>query len=329
MKKFYCIILGLVAGIVLFLPLYAQNDRQDLHQRYEDMLTAYSHGNRDPEFLKTFALVAQSAKHHDIANDAAKEYLRTLAKDAISTKPTVDFLEHVTGNTADVGFEVLYRNSADIDKVQGEGFAEREVDQLIRDTDELLRHTQLSPFASLASQATVAEPDWNSIQEKLAHKYDEITASRTVLEAKALWYAGMKKWQEFTTSALSFVRTYGPSESNLKINDSCWNIFLHSMDKEELTAAAIWIQGSFDHNLDADYSDVLFDTYANLQYKAGNKDEAIRSETKAIEADKALIEKYGDKAIRNLPSHTFPAELTYHQQALEKMKHDEPTWTTN
>jgi hypothetical protein len=91
-----------------------------------------------------------------------------------------------------------------------------------------------------------------------------------------------------------------------EINNQCWDLFLKAQDTMILNRAIYWMEQTFKQNpKDLTYDQGL-DTYANLLYKAGRKEEALKWEQKAI-----LISP-NDVGIKS---------------AWEKMNKGLPTWT--
>ena len=99
------------------------------------------------------------------------------------------------------------------------------------------------------------------------------------------------------------MKKYGASASPDQLNQYAWTVFQNCPDMKCVTEALEWSKRSFKDN----QSPQFMDTYANILYKMGKKDDAIAWEEKAI--------KLSDEATR-----------TSLQPTLDKMKKGEKTW---
>ncbi|WP_285009126.1 glycoside hydrolase family 2 protein [Pedobacter faecalis] len=90
------------------------------------------------------------------------------------------------------------------------------------------------------------------------------------------------------------------------LNNDAWFLFENSLDRAALETALLWSKKAVEKEPTANY----YDTYANLLYKLGRKDEAIEIE------EKALTLEPGNGSIEDV------------KKALEKMRAGLPTWPT-
>jgi len=106
------------------------------------------------------------------------------------------------------------------------------------------------------------------------------------------------------------------------MNEIAWGlIFLHSGDKKILAEAIKRMEHVV--QIAPNYFPAL-DTYANLLYKIGEKQNAIAWSNKAIEATKTFIEHEKEKG--EPPRKHVLIWLQDYQVNLDKMKQDMPTW---
>ncbi|HEX8677598.1 MAG TPA: hypothetical protein VF700_10285 [Segetibacter sp.] len=97
------------------------------------------------------------------------------------------------------------------------------------------------------------------------------------------------------------MKDYGDKVSAGELNNFAWAVFENCKDMTCVKEALEWSKKSFKDN----NNPMFIDTYANILYKLGNKEEAIKWEEKALALAK------NDKAI---------------QETLDKMKKGEKTW---
>ena len=104
---------------------------------------------------------------------------------------------------------------------------------------------------------------------------------------------------------MDYMKEFGAiSNSSEQLNEFAWNIFLHGENDESVKQAQAWSKKSLSGK-DID-NPMYMDTYANLIYRLGNVEEAIRWEAKALKLEKEDKESY--------------------QKTIEKMKAGEKTW---
>ena len=87
------------------------------------------------------------------------------------------------------------------------------------------------------------------------------------------------------------------------LNDYAWTVFQHCPDMTCVSEALEWSKRSFKDQPNP----AFMDTYANILYKMGKKDDAITWEEKAV-------------------SMVSEGEKSTYQQTLDKMKKGEKTW---
>ncbi len=140
---------------------------------------------------------------------------------------------------------------------------------------------------------------------------------RNVLIVRVAALASMKKtskhsWNEYIHYNIERLEKYGTDTTNLaadalEINNFVWeDIFLHSSNPDHFRFAIQAMKGVIRRN-PTDYNN--YDTYANVLYKAGRTDEAIRVQQEAIYNVQIQCER-----------------LANFQNNLDKMKKGEPTW---
>lgn len=96
-------------------------------------------------------------------------------------------------------------------------------------------------------------------------------------------------WNGYFNSAKALVEKYRGKDPNF-INSVSWSIFEHSKEPAQLEAAEQWSKRSVQISPEA----AFMDTYANLLYKNGKKQEAIVTQKKAIEQGAANKEDTRD-----------------------------------
>jgi thioredoxin-related protein len=256
--------------------------------QYYSLLEKYKAGNKDAGLLKKVATAALDAYDMETGNKVATEYLQT-QKDFF-TADNINFLESFTNSTKDPGFNILLNNPTKYDKIKGVGAANARLVAIIM---------QQEVFPKFRSNGII---NWESLTGDLNKKYPK-QAMEVVLSAKVQYYQRTKDWDNFQTVIQQYMKKYGAKASPNQLNAFAWTVFENCMDVTCLQNALEWSKRSFaDHEIGA-----FIDTYANILYKLGKKEEAIKWEEKAI----AVADD---------------AEKAEYQPTLDKMKKGEKTW---
>jgi thioredoxin-related protein len=234
----------------------------------------------------------------------ANTYINSLTDEEMYKKENIELMTSFMESTKDKSFVFFYNHKMQIDSVmKKQGYAVRLIDFVI-DKEEI------SPYW----EAAVNEKgiDWGKINKSIKSKYSKDYANRIILNSKIILYkylAGKneKYWKDYLRYAIKKIENYRSDTTDFwqenDLNVVAWYTFLHSNDKKQLSAAISWMKAVTERH---PTSDAYLDTYANLLYKAGRKQEAIAIEERVYEKSK----NEGFK------------------ETLIKMKNDEATWTT-
>lgn len=156
------------------------------------------------------------------------------------------------------------------------------------------------------------EADWKKLEKMIRKYFSEEYATKNVYLAKIRWYNQHQNKTSYTKTYFDQLDKYSPAdlahESGL-INQAAWETFLYANDKNLLKKALEWMDKIIQHGNNGPGD---LDTYANLLYKLGQIEEAIRWEEKAVNITATAI---GNKNI-----------LNEFKPTLEKMKKGEPTY---
>ncbi len=92
-------------------------------------------------------------------------------------------------------------------------------------------------------------------------------------------YARQKSdWAEFSKAVVTYMNDYGSKVSAKQMNEFAWTVFENCSDMNCVEQALEWSKKS----VDVTNNPAFMDTYANLLYKTGKKQDAISWEEKAI-----------------------------------------------
>jgi thioredoxin-related protein len=263
----------------------------DPEKQYYTQLKKYKEGQRDSSFLRRMAIMARDAYDMKNAEAIAKAYFAT-QKDLFNPG-TLALLNDFTTSTKDEGFDVFYHHAAEVDKVLGQGTAEKKVrDILVREY----------VYAKVLGKNAPVVPDWNAVAVPLAAKYPQ-EAAEVLSMGKVAYYQSKNDWNHFQVVVVDYMKKYGTEANVQQLNSYAWTVFQHCPDMNCVTEALDWSKRSFKDN----HEPAFMDTYANILYKMGKKEDAIAWEEKARD----LSSGDGKKGF---------------QDTIEKMKKGEKTW---
>ena len=290
-------------------------DARTPDRQYYVLLDKYRQGHKDYStmgYLAERAMSFQEAALADtIAHDYMKNYLMKLRDSELFQEENIRFVANFM-DSKDQGFKIFYDRGHKVDSVMGKGAAEGTVEYIISKED-------IYPRLWRNSKPVCDSPDWNGMTAIIARKYNIKYVEHAVIDAQIRWYSYIKDWPKLAKYNLEKLDRYGMDSSamgKILLNDMIWGvIFLHSDDSIMLGKGIYWMEAilrSTSPNSPAD-----MDTYANLLYKVGRKDEAYAWEERAIKMEE-------ENAVRNnmVPDKTF-------KEALDKMKKGFPTWVSN
>lgn len=214
-------------------------------------------------------------------------------------------------------FRIFYNDEKIVDKIMKQkGYAAKLVDRTI-EVEFLFPFYKTQPggeimapgLARLDRKITYEEADWNKLFKLLREKFNKSCAKRNVLNARIAWYEKHNRANLFVKCSLK--KLAGTSTDSLdestasQLNKVSWNCFLAITDRKILLKMLPWMKKVIDQYPIASF---YVDTYANLLYKAGKKEEAIEWEKKALQLDTQGFFTQG------------------YQDAIEQMKKGLPTY---
>jgi thiol-disulfide isomerase/thioredoxin len=257
-------------------------------KQYYTLLGKYEGGNRDSGFLRLLATEAIEVYDKKNATAVGTAYLATQSD--IYNKACLDVLVKVTYTTKDHGFDIFLHHGEKVDKVLGHGMAENKVTGIL--SREYV-YSKIKPGTP---------PDWKGLYATLAATYPD-RADQVITTCKVNYFRQSSDWGNFQQAVVTYMKKYGANASPEQLNDFAWTVFQNCPDMTCVTEALEWSKRSFKDNQNPGF----MDTYANILYKMGKKDDAIAWEEKAI----------------NLSDEQTKGRL---QPTLDKMKKGEKTW---
>jgi hypothetical protein len=256
---------------------------------YQTRLKAYQGGKRDSAFLRSLAIMAQTNNDAITVIKASGEYIEMLRSPLFDAN--IKFIAHFTKNTKSPGFRILFNNIDRVSEVLGEDMGEAY-------TTKAIEADEITPYVKKGTR-----PDWTAMEQRAVIKYGNL-GQESVWQTKVFYSVNHKDWETFSQALTPYLEKYGYKRVWLNsdfINRMAWTTFENSNNRQALEAAATMAA----EGLKQKETTNLLDTYANLLYKLGRTDEALKWEQKAVASSKGDLEIKGN---------------------YEKMKRGEATW---
>jgi tetratricopeptide (TPR) repeat protein len=265
-------------------------------------LTSLGFAQKKTDYSKVPSLVEEAKEKGNfkladsLAQNYIDNYLFRLKEDQLMNKDNLLFINENMNATDSRGFKLFFKQRNKINSVLGPDKAEYAIRYAIA--------KQFIPEADGQNSATV---DWDAIERTITAKFG-VLGQEMIYGKRMSYYASVKDWNNFGKYyMLYFERALKRPEYH--INNASWPLFENVNDPKVLKFACDVVmkyamEEWYQNNVEA------YDTYANLLYKTGRKDQAIEWEEKAVQMKKGQ-----------------PDEKPY-TNALEKMRKGLPTWST-
>lgn len=255
---------------------------------YDKRVEIYNSGRRDSAFLRTLSLLALERRDTFKAIELANNYIIGL-KNHFSII-NLKYIRKMTFSINNVGFNILFNNRNLIDSLLGPNVVEMTVMKLI-DKDIIQKHLN--------------KPDinWSKIEDEVLPKYGELGEEK-IWACKLSFYWEKQDWANYGIYYKLYFDKVLPLGRNIfHINNMSWSVFENVSDLNVLHTAMKTMQ--YDLEKFEANNPFAIDTYANLLYKLGNKQQALIWELKALKLSN------NDEDIRKV---------------YNKMKNNEKTW---
>jgi len=273
---------------------------------FNGFLDGYRSGKRDFNGMNSLARLALGRQDAALSMKIANDYVLSLNDQQLFENKNIQFMaDFLLNNSKSKGFQFFYKNQDVINKImKGDTYAQGYLHDIIFKeiaVPELVR----------AQKLHLKQPHLVNVYDKIRNKYGSYYAGRIVIAARMIWNFKQKNMIDYSRYSLLFIEKYytkvdtGGYNLAGNFNTAAWNVFLYLNDKKDLTRA-LHVSGRALLIYSADGNNM--DTYANLLYKLGMKDDALMWEKNAEKLSP------DDKNI---------------QANLSKMKKNEPTWPVN
>lgn len=248
-------------------------------------------------------------------------WLLSLPKKEMYTKDNLSLISRYIGSSKSKFFFLFYPKGTKADKVMNSNyFSSDVVDRILQkeNIDSVVGVEVSSKWKTFKAKGdSLEEPNWSKLHQLISDQYGKKIADRNVLKAKIKWYETCQQRDKWVIASLFKLQKYGTDlsveEGMFECNNLGWYIFLNSNDLKQLNAAIKFMKYSVNSKLNERFVN-NWDTYANLLYKVGRVEKAIKWEQKALDY---VTPRQGDPWERMAKEYRF---------ALENMKKGQPTY---
>lgn len=308
----------------------------NMNKIYSDLLQQYRKGELDILLYKQLARLTLKLNEDDLAQEIAGKYISQLKTDSLYTLDNLIFIAEFTRKTTDNGFKVLFNDSVKVNQVindkVGRHFVQGVVNDIIYNEQVVIPFEKDNKMSYAGMKDKLQQygsrglgiyyekvvpiilnneellpllkkseiPNWKDLEKKLIKKYGS-TAKKSVWSAQAYSYFVSKNVKKFVQIKAQILKEFPKELSNTRLGDDAWFVFENALTSKELETALKWC-----HRIISEEPEnaAIVDTYANLLFKLGNREEALKWAKKAVNLDpnrKEILENY-NKIQMNIPT---------------------------
>ncbi|QHS58330.1 thioredoxin family protein [Chitinophaga agri] len=283
----------------------------DLNNAYYPLLKQYQDGKLPDSALLNLAIRTKELKADSLARVLVSKYKNLyfdkLRIESQLTKNFTDLAFHfpTTIHESDKVVRYIYNHPQILDSAFRPGISKEY-------TSFFISRDYIMPLIT-AAEKRGKEPDWKDIEYKVTKRYDSKTGKRLAFDHKLAWYYKQEDWENVVKYEIEKVEEKGIENavkaSTLQVNNLVYEvIFKRSMNPAHLKKGLQFIEVIMKNN---PHDDEVIDTYANVLYKIGRKEEAIQQEKRALSLAE---EKKRD------------ANAKIYKEVIQKMENNVPTW---
>jgi len=244
----------------------------DPKKQYNTLLEKFQNNNLE---FSSMPFLAQEAKtqgeveiSQQIADNYINNYLFKLKQSQLYTNENLLFMRVFLGKPDGQAFKFFRKNTDKINSIIGDYYAEYAIMKSID-----------RKYVPRTDTWKASMPDWNSLEQSLTQNYGEL-GKQVVYSQRMYYYYLIKNWAEY---AIWYQKYYSLAYKHPRFdaNAMSWKLFENVDDPKVLTFACDVVMK---YAIEEWYQNEPYswDTYANLLYKIGRKNEAIEWEERAI-----------------------------------------------
>jgi thioredoxin-related protein len=234
--------------------------------QYYTLLKKNDSAATDPQRLKKLALAAEVANDEANSTRFVDAYMATQSD--LFTRDNLDFVSRFIKKSESKGFQLLMSNREKVDAVLGKG-----------KSNEILSSVIIKESINPAFENSSINID--SLVAATQAKYPTVDIAKRTDMVKVLFFQVNKNWDRFQPAIRAYMDKYGNELIPNALNYFARTVLENCKDPDCIAAAMAWSKRSVDNTQGKEPA--YLDTYANLLYKLGKKQEAIAMQQKAVE----------------------------------------------
>ncbi len=262
--------------------------------QYVTVVNKYHSNPNDTAVVKDVLNAALNAYDRSLVSETANRYVELIGEEGILTSENIQILLHGATSSNTLSFDVIKNNRNKVDSL---------LVKKDRNANDILASVLVSELVNPRVRNGDENIDFNALEGEIEKEHPYVEMSSMMARAKLPYYFRKKNWPAYKDAVEEFMNSRQGNLSSGELNSYAWTIFENCDDLPCLQAALAWSKKSL-----AQMEDPMYvDTYANLLYKSGDKDNAIIWQQKAVDNSTGHDQE------------TFAATL-------QKMQKGEPTW---
>jgi thioredoxin-related protein len=296
---------------------------EDPYKQYKNLISDYLQFKRNYDsipFMINTAKRLGDREMVDLLTNDYLNYLKSIKNKYSYTKENLIFISDIV-NSKSTFFYLFYPSGKTVDSIMNNSsFSERIVDRIIQQEivyplTKIRTNWNLGLLDGGKIVDGTTQPNWRLLYRRIKREYNSEFAHRNVKASQIAWYEANEDWAKYSSCFIKFVKKYGIDTSNTildaVINNFAWNaIFLHSSKYNEIKFAAKCMEGVITRNR-FNPPCIPIDTYANLLYKIGKRENALYWECEALRiAEERHIKK----------------QIEVYESCIDKIQREQPTW---
>lgn len=246
---------------------------------FSDLKKQFLAKSYDSVSLRQLAILSIRTGDTVLAQKAVEKYINTVSMPGLVEN--LRFIGKLTNSTDDPGFNYLIKYSTVLVDNHRLGSVLEKVKKMILEKD-------LEPTLVVVNDLK----QWDSVKMVISKKYGNFV-EEIVERREMLILQGQKRWNDFATIAIPYLKKYGIYTDAMILNSFAYDVFLHLNDSTVISNATHWAELALNKRRDP----YIYDTYASLLYKMGKKDEALKVQSIAVKMapDEKLFEENYEK----------------------------------
>lgn len=265
--------------------------------QYVTLVRKFETNRNDVNLARNMALAAKENNDKKTLNKAIESFVNLMGVADVLTPANFELILSGVTSSNSVSYALIRDNKDKVNVLVQEMNLPSDANDIL---SLILMNELVMPKVYDETSLTL---NFDKLQKEIekAHPYVDMTIA--ILHGKTQYYIYRRNWKDYKDAVNEFVNSGDKRISPQMLNSFAWAVFENCADEACLQAALAWSKKSLEPAEDA----AFMDTYANLLYKSGDKENAIAWQEKALKA-------------------AASDQMEELQATLDKMKVGKPTW---